>query len=238
RARLLPQTSIADILPSSKRLTPEQTLINDFVSRMDREEQRTVLQMLHQRFANLANNHTRIALIGLRGAGKTTLGEMLEKEQKLPLVRLTAKIEELAGVSTSEVLNLSGQRGYRRLEEKALYETLNEYESCCIETGGSIVAEFKGLNILMTTCIVVWVKTSPEEHMERVIKQGDLRPMMGNEDAMSDLRAILEERTPYYEQAHITLDTTNKTPREAYNELIEKIQQFKADETNTLEVVS
>lgn len=220
-------TSIGDILPSSKRLTPEQTLINDFVSRMQRNDQRATLQMLYQKFSNLANTHTRIALIGLRGAGKTTIGEVLEKEQKLPLVRLSAKIEAMAGIPLSEILNLSGQQGYRRLEEKALYETLNENDSCCIEAGGSIVSEFKGLNLLMTTCLVVWVKTTPEEHMERVIKQGDLRPIIDNEDAMADLKAILEERTPYYEQAHITLDTTGKTPQESYAELMVKIHEYK-----------
>ena len=131
----------------------------------------------------------------------------------------------------SEILNLSGQTGYRRLEEKALFKTFDEHDSYCIETGGSIVSEMKGLNLLLTSCLVIWVKTSPEEYMNRVVKQGDLRPMQDNTDAMEDLRAILVERTPYYEQAHITIETSGKSVEESYDELLALIQEW--HETHT-----
>ncbi len=217
--------NLAELLPTGIEQTPEQSLINEFVGRLTREEQQAALQMLYQKFSCLGEGQMRIALIGLRGAGKTTLGHLLQERQKLPFVRLVNEIETVGGMAISEILALSGQAGYRRLEEKALFKTLNEYDSVCIETGGSIVSELKELNLLLTTCLVIWVKASPEEHMERVIAQGDTRPMANNEDAMADLRRILQERTPYYEKAHAVLDTSGKTVEESYSELITLIQQ-------------
>lgn len=217
--------NLAELLPTGIEQTPEQSLINEFVGRLTREEQQAALQMLYQKFSCLGEGQMRIALIGLRGAGKTTLGHLLQERQKLPFVRLVNEIEAVGGMAISEILALSGQAGYRRLEEKALFKTLNEYDSVCIETGGSIVSELKELNLLLTTCLVIWVKASPEEHMERVIAQGDTRPMANNEDAMADLRRILQERTPYYEKAHAVLDTSGKSVEESYSELITLIQQ-------------
>jgi XRE family aerobic/anaerobic benzoate catabolism transcriptional regulator len=219
-------TNIDDLLPSGKTRTPEQVLINEFISRLEREDQQSALQLLYKNFSDQATDtHTRIALIGLRGAGKTTLGQLLNERAGLPFIRLSNEIEKIAAMPVAEIMSLSGQAGYRRLEEKALFKTLQNNESCCIETGGSIVSEIKGLNLLLTTCLVVWVKTSPEEHMNRVIQQGDLRPLEDHADAMDDLRAILTERTPFYEQAHITMDTSGKTVEESYKELTELIQQ-------------
>ncbi len=219
------RTELAELLPSGIKQTPEQSLINEFVSRLSREEQQSALQMLYQQFSCLGEGQTRIALIGLRGAGKTTLGKLLQERQKLPFVRLVEEIEAVGGMEVSEIMALSGQAGYRRLEEKALFKTLNDHESVCIETGGSIVSELKKLNLLLTTCLVIWVKATPEEHMERVIAQGDLRPMANNDDAMDDLRRILTERVPYYEKAHAILDTSGKTVEQSYSELIALIQE-------------
>ena len=218
------RTNLSDLLPSTVKQTPELSLINEFIGRLSREEQQEALQILYQKFSLLDEGQTRIALIGLRGAGKTTLGLLLQKRQNLPFIRLANEIETIGGMNVSEILELSGQAGYRRLEEKALLTTLNEHESCCIETGGSIVAEVKKLNILLSTCLVIWVRTTPQEHMERVTAQGDLRPMANNEDAMEDLNRILVERTPYYEKAHAVLDTSGKTIEQSYNELLEVVQ--------------
>lgn len=219
------RTDVAQLLPNSAQQTPEQSLINEFLSRLTREEQQTALQMLYHKFSNLAAGQTRIALIGLRGAGKTTLGRLLEEKQNLPFIKLAEEIETLGGMAVAEILALSGQSGYRRLEERALLKTLDTHDSCCIETGGSIVSEPKELNLLLTTCLVVWVRATPEEHMSRVIAQGDLRPMANNEDAMDDLRRILEERTPYYEKAHAVLDTAGKSVEQSYNELLMLVQK-------------
>jgi len=224
---------IAELLPFSEKRTPEQALINDFISRLDRKDQRAALEVLYTHFSNLNSAKNRIALIGLRGAGKTTLGHLLEEREKLPFIRLSSKIETISGMPLAELMSLAGQQGYRRLEEKALFETMNEYHSCCIETGGSFVSESKAFNLLLTNCLVIWVKTEPDEYMNRVIQQGDMRPMMDIENAMSDLREILDERTPYYEQAHITIDTTGKTPKQSYEELQEKIALYRSASGST-----
>ncbi|NIB43464.1 helix-turn-helix transcriptional regulator [Pseudomaricurvus alkylphenolicus] len=219
------RADLGELLPSGHQQTPEQSLINEFVGRLTREEQQKALQLLHQEFSSLGGQRTRIAFVGLRGAGKSTLGHLLQERQQLPFVRLVDEIETIGGMAVSEILALSGQAGYRRLEEKALFKTLNDYESVCIETGGSIVSELKELNLLLTTCLVIWVKASPEEHMGRVVAQGDMRPMANNDDSMADLRRILEERTPYYEKAHAVLDTSGKTVEQSYTELLALVQQ-------------
>jgi len=213
-------TDPAKLLPTSDKHTPEHSLLNDFIARLSRQEQQTALKMLYQQFSNLDSNETRIALIGMRGAGKTTFGELLEKQQQLPFIKLVDVIESIGGMSISEILELSGQSGYRRLEEDALFNTLHDHNSCCIEAGGSIVSEANQLNILLTSCLVIWVKASPQEHMDRVIAQGDFRPMADNKYAMKDLESILAERTPFYEQAHEILDTTGKTVEQSFDDLV------------------
>jgi len=218
------RTNFAELLPSNIKQTPEQSLINEFVGRLSQVEQQAALQTLYQNFTCLGGRQTRIALIGLRGAGKTTLGRLLHERQQLPFIRLIDTIESIGGMAISEILALSGQPGYRRLEEKALIQTLDEYGSCCIEAGGSIVSEAKGLNTLLTTCLVIWVCATPQEHMNRVIAQGDLRPIADNNDAMEDLRRILEERSPYYEKAHAVLDTSGKSVEQSYAELVKLVQ--------------
>lgn len=225
RVSIALRSDLQVLLPSDSKKTPEQALINEFIGRLTRDKQQEALEILYQKFTSLENAKKRIVLVGLRGAGKSTLGRMLEEKHGLPFVKVTDIIEEISGMGVSEILALSGQSGYRRLEEKALYSTMNEYESCCIETSGGIVSEAKGLNFLLTTCLVVWVKASPEEHMSRVIAQGDLRPMANNEDAMDDLCRILKERTPYYEKAHLTLDTSGKTIDQSYTMLLKLVQE-------------
>jgi XRE family aerobic/anaerobic benzoate catabolism transcriptional regulator len=219
--------SIAELIPSINKQTPELSLINDFVNRLSQHEQKIALDILHYKFASKSNqNKTRIALIGLRGAGKTTLGRLLLEKEDIPFIRLASEIESLAGMPVAEIFSLSGQQGYRRFEEQALTIAINLYDSCCIETGGSIVSQLKEFNLMLTTCMVIWVKTSPREHMERVITQGDMRPMTNNTNAMADLEQILIERTPFYEKAHSILDTSGKTVEESFEELLSLIEKY------------
>ncbi len=221
------RSNLNELLPTDHEQTPELSLITDFICHLSRPEQQTAMQLLYSEFASLNNMPTRIAFIGLRGAGKTTLGRLLQQRQNLPLIKLATKIETIGGMTISEIFELSGQSGYRRLEEKALVATLKDHQSCCIETGGSIVAELRNLNILLSTCLVIWVRTTPQHHMARVINQGDLRPMANNGDAMADLERILAERTPYYEKAHAILDTSDKMIEQSYRELITIIQDHR-----------
>lgn len=217
------QVNLSELLRSGGEQSAEQVLINELISELAEEQQQEALQLLYERFSTPDRARRRIALMGLRGAGKSTLGRMLSQHYDIPFVQLVSEVEHLAGMGVSEIFSLSGQAGYRRMEEKALIESLRRHESCVIETGGSIVSEPKLLNLLLTSCFVLWVKASPEEHMSRVVEQGDLRPMQQNEDAMSDLRRILQERQPYYSKAHAALDTSNKDKQESFLELLSLI---------------
>jgi XRE family aerobic/anaerobic benzoate catabolism transcriptional regulator len=161
----------------------------------------------------------RIALIGLRGAGKTTLGEQLAQSLKRPFIELDREIEREAGTSLSEIFLLYGQQGYRRYERHCLEQILGAGHACVIATGGSIVTEPATYNLLLSTCFTIWLKAAPEEHMRRVIAQGDMRPMAGRTQAMDDLRRILEARTALYEQADATLDTADKNVRQSLSAL-------------------
>lgn len=157
----------------------------------------------------------RIALIGLRGAGKTTLGEKLAKSLKRPFVELDREIERESGTSLSEIFLLYGQQGYRRYERLCLEQLLERPDACVIATGGSIVSDPATYDVLLSTCYTVWLKARPEEHMERVIAQGDTRPMAGNSRAMDDLQRILDSRTELYLQADATVDTSGKSVRQS-----------------------
>ena len=216
---------VSELVSTKPEQSPELSLIMQFLSELTNDEQQKALGMLYHQFSRQGNIHRRIALIGLRGAGKTSLGTLLEKNFDLPFIRLADQIEKLAGMSISEVFSLSGQSGYQRLEEKALMSSLNEYQSCCLETGGSIVSEPKTLNLLLTNCFVIWVKATPEEHMQRVIDQGDLRRMADNKEAMHDLQQILIERSPFYEKADAVLDTSGKSIDESFHELTHLLRE-------------
>jgi len=216
------RTDIADLLQTGNEISAEQVLINEFVHGLDSKDQHRALQLLYQNFSTV-RDCKRIALVGMRGAGKTSLGMSLAEQLGVPFVQMGTEIERLAGMPVSEILSLSGQDGYRRLEEKALLEVLARLEKCVIETGGSIVSESSVFNVLLTTCKVVWIKALPEEHMQRVVDQGDLRPIESNDHAMADLRRILEAREPYYAQAHAVIDTSGSSLEESFQQLVSAV---------------
>lgn len=219
------EADLGDLVGGGQDETIDQIVINEQLRSLSPAELKSALDLLHTRFFADTGIRRRIALIGLRGAGKTTLGKQLALHRKVPFVRLVAEIERLAGMDASVIFELSGQSGYRRLEEKALSKTLSSFRACVIEVGGSIVANPDLFNLLLTSCTVVWIRALPEQHMQRVIDQGDLRPMAGNDDAMSDLKRILNEREPFYTQAHFTLETSARSIDECAEELA-KITRF------------
>jgi len=198
----------------------EMTLLRQFLARLSPAQLREAYGSLAALFASdtTARAH-RIALIGLRGAGKTTLGRRLAAEAQVPFLELDREIERISGVSIAHLLELYGQQAYRRYEMQALQEVLREHPTFVVATGGSIVAEPATYELLLRSCFTVWVRTTPEEHMARVIAQGDQRPMAASSQAMDDLRRILQEREPLYARADLMVDTTGVSEEESIAEL-------------------
>ncbi len=160
-----------------------------------------------------------MALIGLRGAGKSTLGRMLAESRRLPFYELDREVERASGMALSEIFELHGQAGFRRLERAALEKLVADPAGAVIAAGGGIVADPATFRLLLDHCLTVWVRAAPEEHMARVVAQGDLRPMQDNRQSMADLRAILASREPLYARADLELDTSGRTPRESFEAL-------------------
>ena len=194
-------------------------LFASFVSSLTEEQQNSALQLLKRHFANSVTSGHGIALVGLRGAGKTTLGQLLAKEMNVRFIRLTALIEELANMSIGEILDLGGQKKFRRIEAQALEYVLNLNQPVILETGGSLVSQTESFKLLLDNFFSVWIKASPEEHLSRVMDQGDTRPMAGLKEAIEDLKLILEERESGYKLADYTLDTTGRSEAECLTEL-------------------
>lgn len=153
----------------------------------------------------------RIALIGLRGAGKSTLGQRLAAERGCLYVELDREIERESGLPLSELFSFYGQAGYRRLERRCLDRLIADGSEMVLAVGGGLVAETETFQVLLANCYTVWLKATPEEHMTRVIAQGDLRPMADNDEAMEDLKRILQARDPLYRMADAVVDTSGKT---------------------------
>jgi XRE family aerobic/anaerobic benzoate catabolism transcriptional regulator len=200
--------------------SPEYRLISRFLEQLSPNRLEEALLRLMRDFGNEdASRRKRIALVGLRGAGKSTLGRALAGELALPFFELNSAIEAEAGMNLNEVFMLYGQPGFRRLERGCLESFIAQNESGVITVGGGIVSESETFNLLLMNCYTVWVKATPEEHMSRVVAQGDFRPMEGNAEAMEDMRRILVAREPLYSKADFTLDTTGQQPEDSLAQL-------------------
>ncbi len=191
---------------------------------------RTARQMLRDRFASAdsASRHRRIALIGLRGAGKSTLGSQLAAHLGVPFFELDRLIEQESGQSLSLVFDFHGQRGFRMMERRCLERLLNEHSRFVLATGGSLVSEPTTFERLLDRCLTVWVRTSPQEHMQRVIRQGDMRPMHDGQEAMVELKRILREREVFYRKADIQLNTSRQTVPASLAALIRELERVSA----------
>lgn len=167
-----------------------------------------------------------IALIGLRGAGKSTLGRMLAEELGVQFIELSREIEALAGCSTAEIQALYGQNAYRRYERRALEATLAAHTDAVIATPGGLVADPGTFNLLLGRCTTVWLQATPEDHMRRVLKQGDTRPMTASREAMADLKSILEGRAAFYAKADLQVHTSGLELREAHASLLKQVREW------------
>jgi len=211
--------SMAELLDPRER-SPEQRLIRRFLERLPEHQLEEVLFRLMRDFGEAgARRRRRIALIGLRGAGKTTLGSALAKEIGYPFIELDHEIEREAGMSLSEVFMLYGQAGYRRIEARSLDRLLESHPQLVLAVGGGIVSEAETYQSLLRNCFTVWIKAAPEEHMARVVAQGDMRPMQGHEEAMDDLKRILTAREPLYRKADVTVDTRGEEAQHSLRRL-------------------
>ncbi len=183
---------------------------NEFLRQLSPEDLAIARRMLVQHFVgvDLQARGNRIALIGLRGAGKSTLGAMLAEKLAIPFIELDRLIEQESGVSLSVIFDLYGQSGFRRMERRCLDQVIECYPRFVLATGGSLVSEPATFERLLAMCYTIWLRAKPEEHMQRVIAQGDMRPMADNRESMSDLKRILEVREPLYRKADMTLDTS------------------------------
>ena len=213
--------SLAELVGDETTNSPEWLMIREILrgrSEDDLMRSRAALAALFGAPASEGARRQRIALVGLRGAGKSTLGRALAEREKLPFIELNRSIEALAGCTLPEIHSLYGPAAYRRYERRALEEAIRQHPRAVIATPGGIVSDPATFNLLLAHCYTVWIRATPEEHMGRVLAQGDTRPMSGNRgnaEAMNDLRRILDSRAAFYSKADAVFDTSDMNPEAA-----------------------
>lgn len=221
---------IAELLGDETTVSPEWLLIRDLLrdrSDDDLRRGRLALAETYGQASTQSARARRVALIGLRGAGKSSMGQRLAEALDVPFVELNREIERVSGCGLAEIHNLLGPNAYRRYERRALEETIQLYPDAVIATPGGIVSDASTFNLLLANCFTVWLKASPEEHMNRVIAQGDLRPMagnVGNSEAMDDLKRILAGRAAFYNKADLSFDTSGKSADACFQALLKLIK--------------
>jgi len=212
--------SLADLFAAEAPDSEAKRAIQQLLNRLPAQQLNAVVARLLQEFgAAPRDRHSRIALIGLRGAGKSTLGMKLAQAVKAPFIELDREIAKEAGMDLSEIFSLYGQGGYRRIEQRVLERILREYQRAVLSVGGGVVSEKETYDRLLASCYTVWVKANPEDYMARVMAQGDFRAMAENDQAMEDLRQILAAREPFYRKADLHLDTSGESAEQSFLKL-------------------
>ncbi len=216
------QCPLAALLGDVSTSSPEWLLIRDVLDGRDEPDLRRARLHLTELFGanrDAIDRMQRIALVGLRGAGKSTLGRMLADALGRPFVELNREVARIAGCSVAEIHALYGANAYRRYERRALEETLDTLPEAVIATPGGIVSEAATFGLLLGRCFTVWLRASPEEHMGRVVAQGDTRPMAGHREAMDDLKRILAGRADFYAKADVAVETGGQSLQDAFEAL-------------------
>jgi XRE family aerobic/anaerobic benzoate catabolism transcriptional regulator len=219
---------ITELLPVGGKRHEALNRIGELLGRLRTSELPSVAQMIEQRIQQSAASERghRIALVGLRGAGKTTLGQMLAKKLGWPFVELNRVVEQEYGASVSMLIEMSGVTTFRRYEQASLEKVIAENDKVVIATAGGIVANPETYALLLRRTHTVWVQAQPQEHMSRVMAQGDFRPMAENRAAMNDLVAILDARKADYAQAEAQLDTSGEKMEQSLSKLLKRVQEW------------
>ncbi|MFM7800641.1 MAG: helix-turn-helix transcriptional regulator [Limnohabitans sp.] len=216
---------ITDLLSSFNVKQPQlQAIHHLLVDKTDSE-----LTLIHSYLSQLLSAKTKlkqrkVALVGLRGAGKSTIGQRIANELQLHFVELSRDIEKLAGCKTHEIHSLYGPLAYQRYQLRALDNALASELPAIIATTGGIVMDLQAWEKLQANCLTIWLQAKPEDHLNRVMAQGDMRPMAGSSQALEDLKHILDERTPMYSQAHQSFDTSALNLKEAVKRLSQDLK--------------
>jgi XRE family aerobic/anaerobic benzoate catabolism transcriptional regulator len=226
------QCSLAELIGDMTTRSPEWLLLRDMLEHRDEATLKRVRVAVGE-LLGLGGAHAdgralrspRVALIGLRGAGKSTLGQRLAEDLGFPFVELSREIEKFAGCSVNEILSLYGQNAYRRYERRALEEAIQIYAEAVIATPGGLVSDAATFNLLLAHCTTVWLQAAPEDHMKRVTAQGDLRPMAASKEAMQDLKGILAGRAAFYSKADLYLDTSAQALQPTFQALRDSVRR-------------
>ena len=222
------QCTLAELLGDVTTSSPEWLLIRELLGKRSETDLRRAREQLVEMFGeggNAQERKTRIALIGLRGAGKTALGQRLADDMGFPFIELSREIEKFAGCQISEIHNLYGANAYRRYERRALEEAIQIYPEVVIATPGGLVSDSANFNLLLSHCPTVCLQADATDHMGRVAAQGDMRPMAASREAMEDLKRILEGRAAFYSKADMAINTSGRTEAQAFEVLRTSVRQ-------------
>ena len=218
------QCTVSELIGDVTTSSPEWLMIREMLEQRDEATLQKVRVTIGEMLGTGGDNaglSTRVALIGLRGAGKSTLGHMLAQDLGFPFVELSQEIEKFAGCGIAEIQALYGVNAYRRYERRALEEAIQIYPEAVIATPGGLVSDAASFNLLLAHCTTVWLQAEPEDHMRRVTAQGDMRPMAASKEAMQDLKGILNGRAPFYSKAQLSVNTSAQ-PLDATFELLRR----------------
>jgi XRE family transcriptional regulator, aerobic/anaerobic benzoate catabolism transcriptional regulator len=224
------QCSLSELIGDVTTSNPEWLMIREQLQDADEATLRRVRLAVGDMLGSGKGQSSKqiIALVGLRGAGKTTLGQRLADDLGYPFVELSRDIEKLAGCSVNEIQALYGMNAYRRYERRALDALLQAQQPVVIGTPGGMVSDAATFSLLMSSCTTVWLKAEPEDHMQRVIAQGDMRPMATSKEAMDDLRQILKGRSAFYSKSDITINTSAQGLEPTFSLLSSQVRQLLA----------
>jgi XRE family aerobic/anaerobic benzoate catabolism transcriptional regulator len=219
---------VNELLPHGGGRGAALDTVLDALGRLPPSELPAIAELIEKRAAatSVSDRARRIALVGLRGAGKSTLGRRLAAELSVPFIELDRIVERDYGASIPDLIEMAGLATFRRVERACLERVIAEHEAAVIAAAGGIVSNPESYALLLRRTHTVWVKARPDEHMSRVMQQGDFRPMAQNREAMADLVAILDARRTDYARAQAELDTSGDTVEQSFTKLAEMVKRY------------